>query len=615
MTKAPTKSPKDNEAFTPLTSAKLRRLIIKNFRCIGPDPVSIDLDDIVVLVGPNNAGKSTILRAYEVVMAHGTTEGRLKREDFPAEEVDPENLPEIELQTYVWDKKPGEVWLHAEEATGHHFIRERWRWDAPDKEPKRQGRNATTEDWDEKVPWGAPGVANARRPIPHRVDAFSSPDEQANEIIKIMQQILLERARRSVGAEGSAIDKMIGQIRDLQKQVAEQSKEELEIIEGQLTSYLGSIFDGFKVSLDTRMQEVSEKNIGLFSEKPLIRMGHSAGHLATLDRQGSGARRTLLWSALKIASERKPVAARKAKKAGKPEEEDVLTEPSRPHVLLLDEPEICLHPAAIRDACRVLYDLAAQESGWQVMVTTHSPSFIDVSRDNTTVVRVERDVIGSVIGTTIFRPDKVRLSEQDKELLKLLNRWDPYVGEFFFGRRNIIVEGDTEFSVFREIIDNNLEDYRGVHVIRARGKYIIPTIAKILNHFGSPYAILHDTDTPLLNGEKSHGKANPAWAANQKILDVVNEAPERARVRLAASIIDFENALFNDKTSSDKPYIAVMKIREDEALKGRVKDLLDFLIFRRDDPPAGIRVWHDINEIRRDVINELGGASPSAAVA
>ena len=57
-----------------LESSKLKKLIIKNFRCIGNTPVEIELNDIVVLVGPNNVGKSTILRAYEVVMNHGSND-------------------------------------------------------------------------------------------------------------------------------------------------------------------------------------------------------------------------------------------------------------------------------------------------------------------------------------------------------------------------------------------------------------------------------------------------------------------------------------------------------------------------------------------------------------
>src|SRR5690606_14194143 len=73
---------------------------------------------------------------------------------------------------------------------------------------------------------------------------------------------------------------------------------------------------------------------------------------------------------------------------------------SRPNVLLMDEPELCLHPNAIRDACRVLYDLPSA-GNWQAMITTHSPVFIDLSRNNTSIARVERDGAGQVKGTTI----------------------------------------------------------------------------------------------------------------------------------------------------------------------------------------------------------------------
>ncbi|UWE17167.1 ATP-binding protein [Herbaspirillum huttiense] len=36
---------------------RLHKLIIKNFRTVGPVPLEIELDEIVVLVGPNNVGK------------------------------------------------------------------------------------------------------------------------------------------------------------------------------------------------------------------------------------------------------------------------------------------------------------------------------------------------------------------------------------------------------------------------------------------------------------------------------------------------------------------------------------------------------------------------------
>src|SRR5208337_5507008 len=91
---------------------RLHRLKVSNFRCIGTQPVEVELDDIVILVGPNNTGKTAILRAYEVVMQHGSTEGQLAIDDFPNGKIDQANLPTIELETVVYEKTaPGERWV------------------------------------------------------------------------------------------------------------------------------------------------------------------------------------------------------------------------------------------------------------------------------------------------------------------------------------------------------------------------------------------------------------------------------------------------------------------------------------------------------------------------
>jgi putative ATP-dependent endonuclease of OLD family len=154
---------------------RLHKLIIQNFRSIGSTAVEIELDDIVVLVGANNAGKSSILRAYETVMSHGSKDGKLSIHDFPNGEVDTEKLPTIELQTIVFDNAPGERWLLPLK-NSEFLIRERWTWDSPNKDPIRQGYDVQKDSWDAQVPWGAPNVANSKRPRPHRIDAFASPD-------------------------------------------------------------------------------------------------------------------------------------------------------------------------------------------------------------------------------------------------------------------------------------------------------------------------------------------------------------------------------------------------------------------------------------------------------
>jgi putative ATP-dependent endonuclease of OLD family len=304
-------------------------------------------------------------------------------------------------------------------------------------------------------------------------------------------------------------------------------------------------------------------------------MGPSDGYLSTLARQGSGARRTLLWTALKYISEQ-----------GKNSSE-------RPHVLLLDEPEICLHPSAIREARKVLYELP-NTGNWQVMVTTHSPVFIDLSYDNTTIVRVDREGDNKVKSTTLYRPKTVNLSSNDKENLKLLNVCDTYLHEFFFGGRIIIVEGDTEFTAFSFLKMLHPTEYGDIQIIRARGKGIIPSVIKILNQFTCDFAVLHDTDTQKLD----EGKINPAWSLNQSIKDEITKNPNKGNIRLIACKTNFEDALFGQVVKYDKPYSAILKIRSDDTLKTTVKQLLDSLLAINISPPQNCIRWNNIEQLK-----------------
>jgi putative ATP-dependent endonuclease of OLD family len=46
--------------------SRLIRMKVSNVGCVGPDGLTVALDNILCVVGPNNTGKSTILRAYEL---------------------------------------------------------------------------------------------------------------------------------------------------------------------------------------------------------------------------------------------------------------------------------------------------------------------------------------------------------------------------------------------------------------------------------------------------------------------------------------------------------------------------------------------------------------------
>ena len=255
----------------------------------------------------------------------------------------------------------------------------------------------------------------------------------------------------------------------------------------------------------------------------------------------------------------------------------------------IDEPEMCLHPSAIRDARKVLYDLP-KTNNWQVMVTTHSPVFIDLSYDNTTIIRVDKNAKNEVCSTTLYRPDKAQLSDDDKENLKLLNICDPYVHEFFFGGRIIVVEGDTEFTAFSYLKMLFPDEYDDVHIIRARGKAVIPSVAKILNQFQKEYAILHDADTEFVD---KTGNKNPAWKVNQNIIDAVED-----HINVIACKKNFEDALFKEKAASDKPYNAYLKMKEDTEFLELVKSLMDALLDKSLLPPENCIRWKLIDSLK-----------------
>jgi putative ATP-dependent endonuclease of OLD family len=566
---------------------RLVKLVIKNFRCIGASPVAIDLDDIVVLVGPNNAGKSSVLKAYEVVMSEGSTAGQLSIDDFPSGKVDPNALPEIELHTVVYDNSPGLEWMAKTEA-GEMLVRESWRWFAPGQ-PVRRGFNVQENRWatdedKEKVPWGAAGVANSRRPQPHRVDAFASPDEQAGEIIKLLMTAIKDRVKThqddSKANKESDFAKLLGGIAALQKKIVTESEEQIAAVQTDLSGYIGRIFPGHCVVFDAKPEDDLDKAINLFKANPQLLIGPEGGYLSTVARQGSGARRTLLWTAIRLLEEKG-----KKKTDGN----------QRPHVLLLDEPEICLHPSAVREACDLLYGLPNLTGNWQVMVTTHSPCFVDFARDHTSIVRVERKDDGQIAGTTIFRPDKAMFDGTDRECLKLLNMCDPYVAEFFFGGRTIVVEGDTEYTAFKQVIASSPKKYEGVHIVRARGKATIVSLCKILNQFGAPYAILHDSDRPTYLKDGSE-HANPAWAHNDSIRTEMTKAS--STTRLIASVPNFEKAYLGNEVKADKPFNVLCSIRTDSAVMVTISELLDALLDFARPVPAGALEWASIDGLK-----------------
>lgn len=137
--------------------------------------------------------------------------------------------------------------------------------------------------------------------------------------------------------------------------------------------------------------------------------------------------------------------------------------------------------------------------------------------------------------------------------------------------------------------------------MRARGKATIVSLCKILNQFGAPYSVLHDSDRPIYQKDgKNH--ANPAWAHNESIR--LEMAKASAETRLLASLPNFEAAYLGDEVKVDKPYNVLNSLKADSAIVARITQLLDALIDFTKPVPPGAMQWTNINLLKQEVENK-----------
>lgn len=61
---------------------KIESITISNFRCFGPDPITIELDDLTCFVGSNGTGKSAVLQALAKVFGVTMADRKIEASDF-----------------------------------------------------------------------------------------------------------------------------------------------------------------------------------------------------------------------------------------------------------------------------------------------------------------------------------------------------------------------------------------------------------------------------------------------------------------------------------------------------------------------------------------------------
>lgn len=288
--------------------------------------------------------------------------------------------------------------------------------------------------------------------------------------------------------------------------------------------------------------------------------------------QGHGLQRSLIFSLLETTAEldrkRSEVEREIDQETNVPSidgDEAVLPEfDQRSLILLFEEPELYIHPHLLRKLKDSLTKLV--EGGlWQVVCTTHSPAFVEITHDPTSLAILRKNSTTKEVEITQLLESPFDETEDglfNKQSLRAALDFNPTLNEVFFANESVLVEGDTELALLKHCkklltkvgVDPNL--IHDTTIVSCSGKWTIPAIAKLLSAFSIPFKVIHDRD---LKGTD-----------NNEIENLHRLHPYRANEKIS-SIVPSERILVIDDTLEDvlginslkpKPLRAIMKVAE-----------------------------------------------------
>ncbi|MCR4791086.1 MAG: AAA family ATPase [Treponemataceae bacterium] len=164
---------------------------------------------------------------------------------------------------------------------------------------------------------------------------------------------------------------------------------------------------------------------------------------------------------------------------------------SKSGVLIVDEPELHLHPQFQLFFMNEIRKVVQSDKNKIFFLITHSPFFIDL--------KTPEDLIGVVVCHINRSPTFIeKLSRNDYELFRrFLPRFNTYHKQFFFSDNQIFVEGYTDQQIFNKLLPyvENRMGSAGTGIIDVGGKDELGVFFKVCSLLGTDGRIISDLDS------------------------------------------------------------------------------------------------------------------------
>ncbi|MEQ2130147.1 AAA family ATPase [Caldanaerobacter subterraneus KAk] len=477
---------------------KLKRVVIKNFRSIKHLEFEFPESNLLVLVGPNNSGKSNIIRAINLICGEDwVSSERLQDYDFYLRD----KSKEIRIEL-IFDNGSSAIfssssrWPEYRDVLGNLIRDQNIKEDFPSTylgADRAFDRHISFYDWSL--------LGKIRKTFHKRAYNLSDKlEERFNEIVDLFDQV----------PGFSEFKKDFGKFfEELQADVP------------------------LKMSIDFKPFTPSNyfKTMHILASDP-----NQNRRDIDLDELGEGTRNLILLALLRSY-------AVNLRQYG----EEIRG------ILALEEPEIYLHPQAQRNLFRILREIVS--TGLQVIISTHSNNFVDTEFfDSIGLVRkVDDPENKGCQHTTLTLVSKAELVEhcyrtgvpEGKATIENITEYykstsNYRLNEAFFARFLILVEGETEELALPEYlaaVGLNC-DQKGVSVIAVQGKNQIPKYWRLFGKFKIPMLVFFDNDD---DGVDAKGSDNQKRKSNKNLASCFGLQLEQILHGKAWDVVTSEN--------------------------------------------------------------------------
>ncbi len=572
---------------------RLKQLKIHNYRSI--KDLEVECLPMVVLIGPNNHGKSNVLKALEF----GLSNVKPEREDLFAHcgendcelwvEMTFHELTEQEKTTFrryvlLYDTicirktarfgednvevglngyvdQPHEEWLHTENA-GNYISRDAFNQTPLKDLVPSSGRLSKTvvenaqqqyiqEHRDElefirtletSPLLGQKNVAEGILPDFYLLPAVSDLSDEikvksSTTFGKLLNRVIDEMTKsdeRFINAQNLLIEAA--------KSINDRDDENhpLTLLEQSIQEELGTWGAKLKIELSSpEMEKLFELGTNVRIDDGVETAAHRKGH---------GLQRAFILAIVRAWAKILHLPNKEVDR-----EAIVPRRRSDSLIFAIEEPEIFLHPHAQRALAKTLRQIASADD-YQVFVCTHSTHFIDMDYYKEIVI---------INKNTPFEGSFARQCKRDlftgedvderKKRFHMAEWVNPDRAEMFFAKKVVFVEGETEKVVIPYLAEKIGKDATEVTLIDCGAKHNLPLYMTIANAFEIPYAVVHDED-PLPNpipgdwDENKRIQRQKTFNLNKQIQRSVNQ--DIGRVFMIPK--DFERHCGVSKNQSEK---------------------------------------------------------------